>query len=87
MLYDTELRALDVEVDSANARAAVVKVDTVVANADSLLNALTSTQAGPPPSPEKIQSQVWMIGLLLALFLVPKMLQRYRIPGAITASA
>src|SRR6185369_2267314 len=35
-LYDTELRALDAEVDSAKAQAAVVRVDTVVANTDSL---------------------------------------------------
>ena len=54
--------------DLANtqARAAVVKTDTVVANADSLLDALTSTQAGPPPPPEKIQSQIGLIGLLFA---------------------
>jgi Kef-type K+ transport system membrane component KefB len=84
-VYHAELQALDAEVDSANARAAVVKTDTVVANADSLLNALTSTQAGPPPPREKIQSQVGLIGLLLALFLVPKMLQRFRIPGAVTS--
>ena len=84
-LYDTELRALDVEVDSAKAQAAVVRVDTVVANADSLLDALTSTRAKPPESPEKIPGQVGLIGLLFALFLVPKMLQRFRIPGAITA--
>ena len=84
-LYDNELKALDAAVDSANARAAVVKTDTVVVNADSLLEALTSTQAAPPPSPEKISSQVGLIGLLFALFLVPKTLQRFRIPGAITA--
>src|SRR6185369_4553263 len=73
-LYDTELRALDVEVDSAKAQAAVVRVDTVVANADSLLDALTSTRAKPPESPEKIPGQVGLIGLLFALFLMPKML-------------
>jgi len=84
-LYDSELKALDAEVDSANARAAVVKTDTVVVNADSLLEALTSTQSAPPPSPEKISSQLGLIGLLFALFLVPKALQRFRIPGAITA--
>jgi Kef-type K+ transport system membrane component KefB len=84
-LYDTELRALDVEVDSAKARAAVVRVDTVVANADSLLDALTSAEAKPPESAEKIPGQVGLIGVLFALFLVPKMLQRFRIPGAITA--
>jgi Kef-type K+ transport system membrane component KefB len=84
-LYDTELRALDADVDSANASAAVVRVDTVVANTDSLLKALTSPQAPPPPSPEKIPGQLRIIGLLFALFLVPKMLQRFRIPGAITA--
>jgi Kef-type K+ transport system membrane component KefB len=84
-LYDTELRALDAEVDSANARAAAVKVDTVVATADSLLDALTSPQAAPPESREKIPGQVGLIGLLFALFLIPKMLQRFRIPGAITA--
>ena len=84
-LYDGELRALDAEVDSANARAAVVRVDTVVANADSLLDALTSPQVAPPESPEKIPGQVGLIGLLFALFLVPKALQRFRIPGAITS--
>jgi len=84
-LYDAELQALDAEVDSANVRAATVKTDTVVANADSLLDVLTSTQAAPPPSPEKIPGQLRIIGLLFALFLVPKVLQRLRIPGAITA--
>jgi Kef-type K+ transport system membrane component KefB len=84
-LYDGELRALDAEVDSANARAAVVKTDTVVVMPDSLLDALTSTQAAPPESAEKIPGQLGLIGLLFALFLVPKALQRFRIPGAITA--
>ncbi|HEX7981131.1 MAG TPA: cation:proton antiporter, partial [Gemmatimonadaceae bacterium] len=84
-LYDAELRTLDAEVDSARAQAAMVKTDTVVVNADSLLQALTSTQPAPPRSPGKISGQLGLIGLLFALFLVPKMLQRFRIPGAITA--
>ena len=84
-LYDGELRTLDAQVDSANARAAVVKTDTVVVMPDSLLDALTSPQAAPPESPEKIPGQLGLIGLLFALFLVPKAMQRFRIPGAITS--
>ncbi|MBW8771252.1 MAG: cation:proton antiporter [Gemmatimonadetes bacterium] len=84
-LYDGELLALDAAVDSANARAAAVKTDTVVVMPDSLLDVLTSPQAAPPESAEKIPGQVGLIGLLFALFLVPKALQRFRIPGAITS--
>ncbi len=80
-LYDTELKALDAAVDSTAAVAA--------ANADSakvkpILDALTSPDT-PPPEPAKVPGQLSFIALLLALFIVPKMLQRFRIPGAITA--
>jgi Kef-type K+ transport system membrane component KefB len=50
-----------------------------------LLQALTSTETAPPPEPRKIPGQLTFIGLLLTLFLLPKALQRFRIPGAITA--
>jgi Kef-type K+ transport system membrane component KefB len=80
-LYDAELYSLDTAVDSANARAAV-KSDSL--DAAPILDALTSPDT-PPPSPQKIPGQLRFIGLLFALFLVPKLLQRFRIPGAVTA--
>jgi Kef-type K+ transport system membrane component KefB len=80
-LYDAELKSLDLTVDSARARAAAL-ADSV--NKEPLLDALTSPNT-PPQSPQKIPGQVAFIALLLALFVVPKMLQRFRIPGAITS--
>ena len=50
-----------------------------------ILQALTSPNPTPPPAAEEIPSQLGFIALLFALFLLPKMLQRFRIPGAITA--
>ncbi len=80
-LYDAELNTLDKAVDAARARAAAL-ADS--AKQEPILDALTSPDA-PPPSPRKIPGQLAFIGLLFALFLVPKMLQRFRIPGAVTA--
>ncbi|MGH7652422.1 MAG: cation:proton antiporter [Gemmatimonadaceae bacterium] len=54
------------------------------AEAQRTLDALTSSQ-NPPAEADEIPEQVGFIALLLALFLVPKILQRYRIPGAITS--
>jgi len=78
---DMELRALDSAVDAARAQAAVT-LDS--ARASSLIDAVTSPGT-PPPSPRQIPRQVDLIVLLVALFVVPKMLQRFRIPGAITS--
>lgn len=80
-LYDAELYALDTAVDSARSRAAAL-ADS--ARAEPILDALTSPDTAPS-SPQKIPGQLAFIALLFALFLVPKMLQRFRIPGAITA--
>ena len=80
-LYDSELTSLDTALDSARSRAAAL-ADS--AAQEPILDALTSPDT-PPPSPRKIPGQLAFIGLLFALFLVPKMLQRFRIPGAITA--
>jgi Kef-type K+ transport system membrane component KefB len=81
-LYDAELRSLDAELE-AERRSAAAKIDTTAAVPE--LDALTSPEPVPPPSPEKIPSQVGLIGLLMALFLLPKLLQRFKIPGAITS--
>jgi Kef-type K+ transport system membrane component KefB len=79
-LYDSELRSLDTALDSTRAKAAAL-ADSA---SEPILDALTSPDT-PPPSPRKIPGQLALIGLLFALFLIPKMLQRFRIPGAITA--
>jgi Kef-type K+ transport system membrane component KefB len=50
-----------------------------------ILQALTSPEAAPEPEPSRIPEQLGLIGLLFALFLLPKLLQRYKMPGAITA--
>lgn len=38
-----------------------------------------------PPHPQSVPEEIGFIALLFALFIVPKALQRYRIPGAITS--
>lgn len=50
-----------------------------------ILNSLTSSETPPPPEPAKIPGQLAFIALLLTLFVLPKVLQRFRIPGAITS--
>jgi Kef-type K+ transport system membrane component KefB len=80
-LYDTELQSLDSAVDSANARAS----RAIQEKPEPLIEALTSPQTTEPPAPTQIPSQVGFIALLFALFLLPKLLQRFRIPGAITS--
>jgi len=63
-----------------------VQPDTVVLPAaEPILSALTSPEVTAPPEPEKIPSQIGFIALLLGLFLIPKLLQRFRIPGAVTS--
>jgi Kef-type K+ transport system membrane component KefB len=79
-LYDAELQSLDAAADSVRARAAAKDS----ASAEPILDALTSPDS-EPSSPQKIPGQLRLIALLFALFLVPKILQRFRIPGAITA--
>src|SRR5690349_13733073 len=78
------LRSLDATADSA-AASATTGIDS--AATERTLDAITSPQT-PPTAPEQIQQipgQVRFIALLLALFLIPKILQRYRIPGAVTS--
>lgn len=82
-LYDSELNSLDASLNRARTHARLL--------ADSLadrpsLDALTSPDIAPA-EPAKVPGQVYFIALLFALFLVPKMLQRFRIPAAITALA
>ena len=80
-LYDAELTSLDAALDSTRS---VAEANSDSATAKPILDALTSPET-QPPAPEKVPGQISFIALLLALFVVPKMLQRFRIPGAITA--
>jgi Kef-type K+ transport system membrane component KefB len=73
--------AFDSAIDSANVRSSRSFLEAP----EPILEALTSPDATPPPEPEQIPSQIGFIALLFALFLVPKLLQRYRIPGAVTS--
>jgi len=68
------LRELADSLDSARAAAP-----------EPILETLTSPEPAPPPEPAKIPAQIIFITLLFILFLLPKMLQRFRIPGAITS--
>ena len=83
-LYEAEINALDSALDSAAAAAAARSARDSTTTAP-ILKALTSPGESPPPSPEEIPTQLGMIGLLFALFLIPKLLQRFRIPGAVTS--
>jgi hypothetical protein len=77
----TEIATLRTSLDSS--KRMLVERDSAAAP---ILDALSQPEAEPPPaSPERIQGQLVFIGLLIALFLLPKLLQRYRIPGAITS--
>ena len=78
--YDRELRALDASLDSAVLRQRERELDP-----EPILESLTSPEPLPRPAPERIPKEVGFIGLLFALFLLPKMLQRIGIPGAITS--
>lgn len=80
-LYDAEVASLQTAVDSAEARAAIIATPPPTP----VIDALTSPETITPPAPEKIPSQIGFIALLFALFLLPKMFQRFRVPGAITA--
>lgn len=65
-------------------------ISTLRTSLDSLRNAqiledLASPDASIPPEPSKIPGQIVFIALLFTLFLLPKALQRFRIPGAITS--
>ena len=61
-------------------------VDSSVAPArEPIIEALTSPEVTTSTEPARIPSQLGFIALLFALFLLPKALQRFRIPGAITS--
>lgn len=70
-------------------RAAVdsAKVDSArsALERDLIVQVLSSPKPLPPPTPERIPKEVGFIAVLFALFLIPKMLQRFKIPGAITS--
>lgn len=51
-----------------------------------VLPTLSYTPGPPPaPAPDSVPRELTFIALLFALFIVPKALQRYKIPGAITS--
>lgn len=77
--YDSEILALEAKLDTARAREREASLEPPV------IKGLNLEQAPPPPSPERIPKQLGFIGLLFALFLLPKILQRFKIPGAITS--
>jgi hypothetical protein len=78
--YDSELRALDASLDEAARRERERELEP-----QPILETLTSPEPPPPPAPERIPRELGFIALLFALFLLPKILQRVGIPGAITS--
>ncbi len=77
-------------IDSLNAVAAQLRdsistIEREREQAEAVLRALVSPENTPPPEPAKIPGQITFIALLFTLFVLPKALQRFRIPGAITA--
>jgi Kef-type K+ transport system membrane component KefB len=83
-MYERELAQTD-SIASA-LRASVDSLDSAQkATPAPILETLTSPESPPPPEPAKIPGQLAFIALLFTLFLLPKALQRFRIPGAITS--
>jgi hypothetical protein len=78
--YDRELRALDASLDSAERVQRERELEP-----EPILESLTSPEPLPRPAPERVPRELGFIGLLFALFLLPKILQRFRIPSAITS--
>jgi Kef-type K+ transport system membrane component KefB len=78
--YDTELRRLEAAIAAAERREREREI--VV---PPILETLTSPETPPPPATERIPKELGFIALLFALFLLPQILQRFRIPGAITS--
>ena len=81
-LYRRELRVAEGRRISAEERVRIL-ADSI-ANSP-VISALTAPEHAAPPPPERIPSQVALLVLFFSLFLIPKVLQRFRIPGAITA--
>jgi Kef-type K+ transport system membrane component KefB len=78
--YDRELRALDASLDAVARKERERELEP-----EPILETLTNPEPLPPPAPERIPRELGFIGLLFALFLLPKILQRFGIPGAITS--
>ena len=76
------LRSIDSTIISLRDSITVLEQSRVPAP---ILEALTSPETVPEPTPARIPEQLGFIGLIFALFLVPKLLQRFKLPGAITA--
>jgi Kef-type K+ transport system membrane component KefB len=83
-IYERELAEKDSV--ASQLRQSVDSLDSATAaNAAPVLQSLTSSEPAKPPEPAKIPGQITFIALLFTLFLLPKALQRFRIPGAITS--
>ena len=83
-IYERELAGKDSV--AKQLRQSVDSLDSVsTAQAAPILETLTSSAPAEPPEPAKIPAQLAFIALLFTLFLLPKVLQRFRIPGAITS--
>jgi Kef-type K+ transport system membrane component KefB len=91
-------RMIDSLVSAGDAAALRRLVDSISSSADSaaaanrdtvrpvpILEALAEPDVPAQSAPDRIPKQLGFIALLFALFLVPKLLQRFRIPGAITS--
>ena len=77
------LRSVDSTI--ASLRDSVITLERLRSAPTPILEALESPETVPENAPSRIPEQLGFIGLIFALFLVPKLLQRYKLPGAITS--
>jgi Kef-type K+ transport system membrane component KefB len=82
--YGKELATLDGQIAKLRDSAGVLE-KKILEIPEPVLDAATIADPTPPPAPEKIPGQLGFIALLFTLFLLPKLLQRFRIPSAITS--